>query len=391
MLAVLERYRALTIKEFHQLRRNKRLLVQLIIPPTVVLVVFGFALNPEVRALRTGLVDESPTPVSRELISALTEFDAFEVTSHYNSAAEAEAALGRLDIEMAIVIPAGYDRLLARGEMASIQVLIDAVNANTAAIARGYLAQALLEYNRRLLGGGAGPRAVSPQPAAFGGLAPILPPYFDLNVHSTVLYNPGLVHSWFFVTGLMSVLMFLNGALVASALAVREKELGTIEQLLMSPAQTAEVLLAKTTPVLVVLLVDLALALVVARAVFNMPVRGSLVALFLAASLAGLAGTGIGIVLATYSRSQQQAQLLTFFLMPPMVLLSGAFAPLESIPEPLQYISLVDPLRYLVLLVRGITLKGAGVLLLWRPMLVLAGFAVALYGLSTWRFRKQLG
>jgi ABC-2 type transport system permease protein len=200
-----------------------------------------------------------------------------------------------------------------------------------------------------------------------------------------------LIYPWFFVTGIMSVLMFLNGALVASALAVREKELGTIEQLLMSPAQTLEMLLAKTTPVLTVLLADLVLALVVAWLVFDLPVRGSLFALLLAAILAALAGTGIGITLATYSNTQQQAQLLTFFMLPPMVLLSGAFAPLESIPAPLQYLSLIDPLRYLVIVVRGITLKGAGVMVLWQPLAILGAFAVVLYGLSTWRFRKQLG
>jgi ABC-2 type transport system permease protein len=150
-------------------------------------------------------------------------------------------------------------------------------------------------------------------------------------------------------------------------------------------------LLAKTTPVLTVLLADLVLALAVSRLVFDLPVRGSLFALLVAATLAALAGTGIGITLATYSSTQQQAQLLTFFMLPPMVLLSGAFAPLESIPVPLQYISLIDPLRYLVIVVRGITLKGAGVMVLWQPLAILAAFAVVLYGLSTWRFRKQLG
>ena len=162
--------------------------------------------------------------------------------------------------------------------------------------------------------------------------------------------------------------MFLNSALVGSAAAVREKELGTIEQLLMSPAQTIEMLLAKTTPVLIVVMGDLLLALLAAWLVFDLPMRGSLAFLLLAGLLAAFAGTGVGITLATFSATQQQSQLLTFFLMPPMVLLSGAFAPVETMPMCLQHLSWIDPLRYLLVLVRGITMKGAGLALLWQPL-----------------------
>jgi ABC-2 type transport system permease protein len=263
--------------------------------------------------------------------------------------------------------------------------VIDAVNANSAAIARGYLAQAAAEYNRRLLRG----ETTTLIAASASGRGRL--PAFDLEAEAVVLYNAGLVYPWFFVTGVMSLLLFLNGALVASALAVREKELGTIEQLLMSPAQTVEMLLAKTTPVLILIVMDLLLALLVARLVFGLPVRGSLALLVVAGMLASLAGTGIGIVLATYSSTQQQAQLLTFFLMPPLVLLSGAFAPIESMPAVLRHLSALDPLRYLLVVVRGVTLKGAGFHLLWPPLAILGAFAVILYAVSAWRFRTQLG
>lgn len=385
MLAALERYRSLTIKEFRQLGRNRRLLVQLIVPPTVVLVIFGFALNPEVHNLRTGIVDESRTPQSRELISAVTETGAFAVQGYYGSVFDAEAALRRLELDLALILPADHALSLKTGRPARVQVLIDAVNANTAAIARGYLGMALSDYNRRLRERRAGEASARFQTV---DLRPAVP---DLRAEATVLYNPGMVHSWFFVTGLMAVLMFLNSALVGSAAAVREKELGTIEQLLMSPAQTLEMLLAKTTPVLIVVTADLLLALLVGWAVFDLPVRGSLLFLMLAGMLASFAGTGVGITLATFSSTQQQSQLLTFFLMPPLVLLSGAFAPIESMPTFLQYLSWLDPLRYLLIVVRGITLKGAGLALLWQPLAILAGFAVLLYGLSAARYRRQLG
>jgi ABC-2 type transport system permease protein len=385
MLAALERYRSLTVKEFRQLGRNKRLLVQLIVPPTVVLIIFGFALNPEVRNLRTGVVDESRSPESRALISAVTETGAFAVTGYYGSVFDAEEALRRLELDLALILPADHARALKAGRPARVQVLIDAVNANTAAIARGYLAQALADYNRRLREAKAGQAAARFQTVE---LRPAVP---DLRAEAAVLYNPGLIHSWFFVTGLMSVLMFLNSALVGSAVAVREKELGTIEQLLMSPAQTLEMLLAKTTPVLIVVTGDLLLALLVGWAVFDLPLRGSLLLLLVAGVLASFAGTGVGITLATFSSTQQQSQLLTFFLMPPLVLLSGAFAPIETMPVLLRYLSWLDPLRYLLVIVRGITLKGAGVALLWQPLAILAGFAAVLYGLSAARYRRQLG
>ena len=385
MLAALERYRSLTIKEFRQLGRNRRLLVQLIIPPTLVLIIFGFALNPEVSNLRTGIVDESRTPQSRELISAVTEIEAFKVKGYYGSVFEAESALRRLELDLALILPADHALSLKTGRPARVQVLIDAVNANTAAIARGYLSQALADYNRRLRERRAGEAAARFQML---DLRPATP---NLRVEATVLYNPGMVHAWFFVTGLMSVLMFLNSALVGSAVAVREKELGTIEQLLMSPAQTLEMLLAKTTPVLIVVTGDLLIALLVAWAVFDLPVRGSLLLLLLAGMLASFAGTGVGITLATFSSTQQQSQLLTFFMMPPLVLLSGAFSPVETMPLFLQHLSWLDPLRYLLIIVRGITLKGAGLAMLWQPLAILAAFAVVLYGLSAARYRGQLG
>lgn len=386
MFAALQRYRSLTIKEFQQLRRNRRLLIQLIVPPTVVLVIFGFALNPEVSHLRTGIVDESRTPQSRELISALTEIEAFDVAAYYGSASGAEAALGRLELDLAIIVPASYADSLRTGRTARVQVLVDAVNANSAAIARGYLAQATADHNAKLLERQAGQTS-----ARVRMVDSRFPRMSGLRAEAVVLYNPGMIHSWFFVSGVISVLMFLNSALVGSAAAVREKELGTIEQLLMSPAQTIELLAAKTTPVLVVVTADLLLALLAAWLVFDLPVRGSLPLLLLAGMLAAIAGTGVGITLATFSSTQQQAQLLTFFLMPPLVLLSGAFAPVETMPQWLQYISWIDPLRYLLVLVRGIALKGAGLAQLWEPLAILAVFAVVLYGVSAARFRRQLG
>jgi len=217
---------------------------------------------------------------------------------------------------------------------------------------------------------------------------PVAPPGAP-EVQPAYLYNPEVVASWHYVTGVMSIIVFINASLVASALAVKEKEIGTIEQLLTTPAQTGEMLMAKTTPVFVVMMIALFLSLLVSMVVFGLPVRGSVLLFTLSGAPAALAGIGIGIMVATVSKSQQQAKLLTFFVNPPLTLLSGATSPIENMPGFFQKLSFLDPLRYMVTIVRGVTLKNAPWSALWPNLLALLVFAVALFVFSTWRFRKQ--
>jgi len=386
MPAALRRYLALATKEVQQLRRNRVLLIQLMLPPTIVLIIFGYALNPRVRDLRLGVVDESLTAESRQLVDSLTENVNFDVKHRYVHPDEAEAALNRLELDLFIVIPSDFSTVLQRGQTATIQVVIDAVDANTAQIAQGYLGLAMDDYNNL--------NTEAPLPnyryravLARAGIPAPRPGVPE--VRAAYLYNPGLVTSWHYVTGIMSIIMFINASLVASALAVKEKETGTIEQLLMTPAQTGEMLLAKTSPVFVLMMVVLFVALGVGMLVFGVPVRGDLWLFAVAGACAVLAGTGIGVTIATFSKSQQQAQLLTFFVNPPITLLSGATSPLENMPEFFQKLSYLDPLRYLVTIVRGVTLKDAPWNALWPNLVALATFAVILFSISAWRFRKQ--
>jgi len=380
------RYRALATKEVQQLRRNKGLLIQLLIPPTIVLVIFGYALNPKVRDLRLGVVDESFTTQSRDFVNALTENVNFRVTHRYARSQEAEDALNSSDLDLFIVIPNDFARSLARGQTASVQVVIDAVDANTAQIAQGYLQRALDDYNSS---NGVIPVAEYRPRRMVTRAAHPAPPPGAPNVRPAYLYNPGLVTAWHYVTGVMSIIMFINASLVASALAVKEKESGTIEQLLMTPAQTGEMLLAKTSPVFAMMMVVLFVALGVSILVFGVPIRGALWLFAVAGASAALAGIGIGVMVATVSKSQQQAQLLTFFVNPPITLLSGSTSPLENMPEFFQKLSYLDPLRYFVTIVRGVTLKNAPWSSLWPNLVILMVFAIALFSFSAWRFRKQ--
>jgi ABC-2 type transport system permease protein len=388
MAAFIRRYFALTMKEVQQLRRNRVLLIQLMLPPTIVLIIFGFALNPRVRDLRLGVVDQSMTTESQGFIDSLAQNVNFKVTNRFIRTQDAVDALRSLDLDLFIVIPTDFARTLARGQTADVQVVIDAVDANTAQIAQGYLRMALAEFNNS--GGGGG----GVQPAKFREGRTLVrsahpsPPPGAPDVQPAFLYNPGLVTSWHYVTGVMSIIMFINASLVASALAVKEKETGTIEQLLMTPAQTGEMLLAKTSPVFVLMMVVMFVALVVGILVFGLPVRGALWMFGIAGAFAALAGIGIGVMIATISKSQQQAQLLTFFVNPPITLLSGATSPLDNMPEFFQKLSYLNPLRYLVTIVRGVTLKDAPWSALWPNLAALAFFAIVLFAISAWRFRK---
>ena len=363
------RFWSLVRKEISQILRNKQLIILLIIPPTLQLLIYGFALNPDVHHLKLGVVDYAQTADSRELVSALTENQIFDVKtisfSETDLAKQVEA--GKLTVGM--VIPPEFSRYLANDKSAQVQVFIDGVDANTAGIASGYISQIVRQYSLQQL-----QTAMNP----------------PINTQVIFLYNQGLTSSWFFVPGVMGLVITLIGTIVSSITVVREKDTGTLEQLLMTPANSWEILLAKVVPLFVLLMGDVLLALSIGRVIFGVPFRGDF---FLFMALSGLyvfVSIGIGIMLATVCQSQQQVVLTTFFINLPMVQLSGAIAPIETMPKFFQYTSMLNPLRHYIAIVRGILLKGVGLEDLWLHALALAVFAIALLAISTSRFRSQL-
>jgi ABC-2 type transport system permease protein len=364
------RFWALTIKEINQILRNKQLIFLLIFPPTVQLLIYGAALNPEVQFLKLGIVDYANNQTSRELVAAMTENQIFVPELYLFSERDLGEAVRQGNVSTGLVIPPEFDRRLANGETAEVQVLIDGVDANTAGIARGYISQIIAQFARRVA-----PVAV---------VNPIEP-------EVTFLYNPGLLSSWFFVPGVLGVVLTLTSSLVSSATVVREKDTGTLEQLLMTPSAAWEILLAKIVPLFVLLMGDVLLALGVGRLVFNLPFRGNLPIFLLISALYVSIGIGIGIFLATVSKNQRQVVLTSFFINLPLIQTSGAIAPIESMPAFFRYLSLVNPLRHYVAISRGYLLKGIGVAELWHHILALGVFAVLLLVLSTRQFRRQLG
>ena len=377
----------LVVKELRQIKRNRRHVISLSVPPTLQILLFGLALNPEVRELRLGVVDESRSAASREFISAFSESGSFRIGAYYASVGALGEALSRGELDAGLVLPDDFDRLRARGQTAQAQLLIDAVNSNTAAIAGGYATRIVGAFNQRVMERMA--RATqAPVAMSIGG-----PPIERARVipHVALLYNPGLQNAWFIVTGTLGTLLVLNGSLVAAASLVKEKEVGTIEQLLMTPAEASEIITAKIAPLFILLSADIVLALVVSYLVFDLPVRGSLLLLFISGCLCVLAGIGIGTFIATFTRSQQQAQLMGFFVNPPAALLSGALTPIEAMPHWMQPLTYLNPVRHFADIARGVMLKGVGLEVLYPNLCALLVFALLLVGVSAWRFRRQLG
>jgi len=385
---------SLFVKEFHQIRRNRRLVILLIIPPTLNIVLFGLALNPTFENLRLGVADDSRTPESREVISAFQEGLVFKVQGYYASANQLGDAISRGDLDAGIVIRNDFAEVRARQETAEVQLIVDAVNANTATIAGGYAARIIAQLNQRI-----------------AALQPRRPPDSDMSnadalalstnqpaarpttvtPRMTLLYNPGLKSAWFITTGMIGLLLVLQGSVVSSASLVREKEIGTIEQLLMTPASGSEIIVAKVLPIFLLLAFDIGLALFVARVAFAVPVRGSLWLFFLSASLCVVCGIGLGMMIATFTRTQQQAQLMSFFTNPPLAILSGATTPIEAMPAWLQPVTAINPVKHFAIISRGILLKGSGVDVLYPQLLALAVIALVMVSVSAWHFRKQLG
>ena len=381
---------SLFIKEFHQIRRNRRLVILLVIPPTLNIILFGLALNPTFENLRLGVVDYSRTPESRELQSTFTEGLVFKTQGYYASTEEMGQAISRGDLDAGLVIPRDFAEKRARHEPVEVQLLVDAVNANTATIAGGYAARIIATFNQRI-GLSQPPRQpITSDPQAVS-LTTNPATRATVTPHLTLLYNPGLKSAWFITTGMIGLLLVLQGSVVSSASLVREKEIGTLEQLLMTPAGGSEIILAKVGPIFLLLAADIVLALTVARVVFGVPVRGSLLLFFLSGSLCVLCGIGLGMMIATFTRTQQQAQLMGFFTNPPLALLSGATTPIEAMPTWLQPVTSVNPVKHFAIISRGILLKGSGVDVLYPQLLALAAIALVMVSVSAWRFRKQLG
>jgi len=370
-------------KEFAQIWRNRRLAISLIIMPILQLSLFGYVLSPTVSNLRLGVVDDSKSPESRELIATLSESKSFRVASYYLSPDQLGDAISRNNLDAGIVIPYAYARNLQRGRPVTVQFLLNAMNANTATISRAYAKGVIQVYNQGLVQGGLH--------ANFQEIAaPDINHRGQVSFQPAFLYNPGLISSWFIVTGIFGLLLILNGSIIAAAAMVRERAVGTLEQLLMSPASASEIIIAKIASLFSVQCLMVLCAIAVMKTVFHVPSHGSLLLLMCGAALCILSGISIGTVIATFTKSSQQAQLTSFFVNPPLASLSGALMPVEAMPHWMQPLTRLNPIFHFSVIARGTLIKGSGIGTLWPHLLALLVFTLILVSLSVWRLRKQL-
>ena len=358
-------------KERRQMFRDPRMKPMIFVAPVIQLLLFGYAVNTDVHNAALFVVDRDATHASRSIVDALTAGGYFRLAGGSDRAADLVRALDRGHAVIGIEIPAGFTRDLHSGRGAHIQILIDGTNSNTATIVQGHatrIVQRWAELN-------------GPVPTGLtGGIQLRDRAWFNLALSSRVYNVPAVI-------GTLVMLMCL---LLTSMAVVREREVGTLDQLLVSPLSAGELMLGKTLPVLGVALFDLILISAVALLWFHVPFRGSPIDLFLAAMLFALSGLSIGLLISTVAKTQQEAFMTMFLLFFPLIVLSGFLLPVATMPAFFQVISLANPLRHFIDIVRAIFIKGAGLSTLWPSYAALAALAVVTLAVATRRFRRTL-
>jgi ABC-2 type transport system permease protein len=373
-----ERLKAMLIKEFIQVFRDPRMRMVLFVLPMMQTVIFGYAVNMDVKNIPTAILDRDNSAESRDLSAILTSSGHFRIVKQISEESEIRSLLDRGDVRVVLDIEHGFAEKLKRGGTIPLQALLDGSDSNTAGVIMGYLSRLTVEYNTRLL---------EEYTNRHGGM------YLKadhVQLVTRAWFNENLESPPFYVPAVITNILFVITMLLSSLAIVREKEIGTIEQVIVTPIRKSEFILGKTLPFVLIGYIDVALISTVGALVFNVPVRGSLALLFLATTLFLMSSLGIGLLISTISQTQQQAMMSAFFVIFPAMLLSGFAFPIENMPEPVQWLTLFNPLRYYMVVIRGIFLKGVGLAALWQQLAGLAVIGFALLGFAVARFRKTL-
>jgi len=380
-----ERLKEIIRKEFRQAFREPRMRTLLFLPPIIQLLVFGYAVNLDVDHSRMAWVDRDRTPESRELLAAFQGSGRFEVVATPQTDREVQALLDSDNADLVVSVLPNFARDIRRGRTTSAQILINGTNSNTASIVSGYASSIVASYASRVMDEQGRARLMAQRAPA-----PVHVAIPQLNLQSRVWFNPDLRSRNYFVPGIVVNIITIVTLMLTAMAIVREKEIGTMEQLMVTPIRPIELMLGKTLPFALVGLVDVALVVTVALLLFHVPFRGSAFFLFGAACLFLMTSLGAGLFISTISRTQQQAMMTTFLFFQPFFLLSGFAFPIRNMPEPVQYLTLLNPVRYFIEIVRGLFLKGSGPTVLWPQMLALGSFGVVILTLSAIRFHKRL-
>lgn len=372
------RVRRLVIKEFLQIRRDRRMIGMIVITPLLQLFLFGYALTTDVRHIHTAVLDEDRTAQSRGLVEAFVRSGYFQYDYSLSRPQEIDRLLQGGSAQVALRIPRGFAADLARGRTAQVQVALDASDSVTAGIIAGYAGEVVQQVSAQV--------AVE----RLDRVRSLVPRVPGLEARVRVWYNPELESVNFMVPGVLSMLLLMITMSMTAIAIVKERELGTLEQIIVTPIRPSELIVGKTMPFAVIGLLEMVLVLAVSTFWFRVPVKGSVPLLFALTAVFLLTSLGTGLFISTVSRTQQEAMMTGVFVQLPSMLLSGFMFPIENMPQWVQWLTYAIPLRYFLVIIRGIFLKGNGLAILWPQVLALAVFGVAVMGLSVSRFRKRL-
>jgi ABC-2 type transport system permease protein len=361
--------------------------VLLFLPPVLQLIIFGFAVNMDVETVPIGWADQDQTSVSRGLLASLVGSRRFLVLATPVTEGEIQNLLDHGSVQGVVRILPGFGRDVERGETTSVQVLIDGTNSNTAAIVSSYATTVVNNYAGTAFFAQNQKRLVARTQVEEGPVQFSIP---QLRLQSRVWFNPDLKSRIYFVPGVVVNIVTLVTLMLTAMAIVREKEIGTMEQLMVTPIQPLELIIGKTAPFAVVGLIDTALVTTAALLIFRVPFRGSVALLLICAILFLLTTLGMGLFISTISQTQQQAMMSSFFFFLPSFMLSGFAFPIRNMPVVVQYLTYLNPVRYFMEIVRNLFLKGSGVYVLWPQMLALLIFGLSILILSSLRFHKRL-
>ena len=365
--ASLARIREVVRKEFLQLFRDPRLWRVMFLAPVLQLIIFGYALSTDLHDTATVLVDLDNSQASRALVDAFTASGYFRIVGRSNRPADLVNALDHGDARVGIEIPPDFSVHLRDGSGAVVQIVFDGTDSNTATVAQSYAERIVQNFAQQIVGGAR----------------------LAVELRERAWFNPNLVSRDYNVPAVAGAIVFLMCLLLTSLAVVREREIGTLEQLMVSPLSAYELIAGKTIPFALVGLIDVLLVTGAAVFWFRVPFEGSFALLMLASLLYVLSGLGLGLLVSTSSKTQQEAFLTTFLNFMPTILLSGLMFPVNSMPKVFQWLTYLNPMRHYLEIVRGIFLKGAGLNALWYQFAALLVLGVGLLGFAAGRFRKR--
>jgi ABC-2 type transport system permease protein len=368
------RIKELVRKEFIILLRDERNRRVLILAPLIQILLFGYVVNYDIKNIRVAVIDQARTKESRTLIDSFQGSKIFRITDYPKDQKELEELLLKSRVDLGIKIPPDMGSRVREGETAEVQILADGSMSNMAAIRISYTMLVLDRFNRNMI------RELKGQSLDYG--------HIDARIRSW--YNPNMDSQNFFVPGIVAFVVMLISLLLTSIAVIREREQGTMEQLIVSPIRPGELIMGKTIPYIIISVIQMVVVTIFAKFWFSIPIAGSLILMFIATCLFLLSTLGVGLFISTVSSTQQQAMMTTFFFILPSFMFSGFVFPIANMPIVIQWITFLNPLRYFLVILRGIFLKGVGLHILWPQYLGLAILGTMLFAGAVTRFHKRM-